>query len=323
MSNSNRIAFISLVFLVVFLNISIDAVSREEISFLGRARKNGVEIRSGYNKNFNGVYSLKEGASIIVCGEHFSWYKVRLPSQSNCYVFGGYLEIRDKTTAISKVNRLNVRGGPDTKFGILGQLDKGDEVIIKERQGDWYKIFPTKSCYGWVYKEYIENAGSVEGFLEKEKLKTEFEKRFNRLELDYQRSLSRGDPLSALKVILKNLEDLQLECANYQDIIARLKERKDSIVERIENLKAQRRSLQSEEGFLEAAEGRIEELGKFIGKIGTHKLIQDSKTIYYLKSQDIDLNVFSGRIVKVWGIIQGNKSVDRPLFVVKKLLVFN
>lgn len=53
------------------------------------------------------------------------------------------------------VGFLNVRSTPDTSGELLGKLNIGDAVNVKEEQGEWYKIdFNGKE--GYVYATYVE-----------------------------------------------------------------------------------------------------------------------------------------------------------------------
>lgn len=49
-------------------------------------------------------------------------------------------------------NRVNVRGGPDTSYGVVGKLGRGDEVRILDDTGD-----------GWVLMEAID--GTADGWI--------------------------------------------------------------------------------------------------------------------------------------------------------------
>lgn len=55
-------------------------------------------------------------------------------------------------------SKLNVRKGPGTKFPVVGQLSRADQVIIEKESGGWLKIkgkAAGKSIQGWVSGKYI------------------------------------------------------------------------------------------------------------------------------------------------------------------------
>ncbi len=301
--------------------LSTADASQGENFFLGKITKDGVAIRSGYNKNFNSVLFLNKGDFVIICGKNFSWYKVMLPPDADCYLCADFVEETDKTTGFIKANKLNIRGGPDTKFGIVGHLKKGDKVIIKKREGGWYKISPPETAYGWIHKDYVFNAGSAQAFLEERKLLSKFEGKFRKLERDYQKSLSAQDQLLSLEDVLKKLDSLLTEYSNCKEIVVRLQKKKDLILEKIKSFGLVKEISQIREQNIVEAEGKIQDLGKFLGRRGTHKLIKDSKTLFYLESEEINLDVFSSCPVRVWGFVEGDRQASEPLLRVEKLIL--
>jgi uncharacterized protein YraI len=52
---------------------------------------------------------------------------------------------------------LNVRNGPSSSAAILGALNNGTTVVIKDRRGDWASIVPQgDGKSGWVWREYLD-----------------------------------------------------------------------------------------------------------------------------------------------------------------------
>ncbi len=62
-------------------------------------------------------------------------------------------------------NQVNVRQAPNSKAAIVSQLNRGDGVRAKQRQGDWVQIvqrtdgFPPNETFmplqGWVFNQFI------------------------------------------------------------------------------------------------------------------------------------------------------------------------
>lgn len=50
---------------------------------------------------------------------------------------------------------LNVRSGPGTEFRVLGRLERGDEVQIREEHGVWAWVSPPG---GWVHSGFLEES---------------------------------------------------------------------------------------------------------------------------------------------------------------------
>lgn len=58
-------------------------------------------------------------------------------------------------------NNLNVRGGPGTSFGVVGQVHKDETYSIVEIQDDWIKI-QFEDITGWVTSEFVTVSGQSE-----------------------------------------------------------------------------------------------------------------------------------------------------------------
>jgi len=54
------------------------------------------------------------------------------------------------------VNVLNVRSGPGYDFGVINQVESGDEYDVIEEQDGWYKIKISEEVEGWVIEDYVE-----------------------------------------------------------------------------------------------------------------------------------------------------------------------
>jgi len=71
----------------------------------------------------------------------------------------GAEDIRKGTVQAEK---LRVRSKPSTKFEVVGQLKKGDEVKVVEEKEGWLKIVAPEAVSGWMSNKFINN-GVVTG----------------------------------------------------------------------------------------------------------------------------------------------------------------
>jgi len=47
---------------------------------------------------------------------------------------------------------VNLRSGPGTEYGILGQVLEGDSLQVTGGLDDWYRIYiPNMSLFAWIY----------------------------------------------------------------------------------------------------------------------------------------------------------------------------
>ena len=57
----------------------------------------------------------------------------------------------------SKVNGLNIRSAPSTSASSLGYIDKGDMVLLKGKEGNWYEtVYKNKPAYVSAGSSYTE-----------------------------------------------------------------------------------------------------------------------------------------------------------------------
>ncbi len=51
---------------------------------------------------------------------------------------------------------LNVRKGPGVDYGVLIQVNPGEEYNILNEKDNWYQIEAEAGLFGWVFNEYVE-----------------------------------------------------------------------------------------------------------------------------------------------------------------------
>ena len=52
--------------------------------------------------------------------------------------------------------RINVRGGPGTEHPVVAQLDKGQQVRVIGRRGDWLMVvMPADGSIAWIYRALV------------------------------------------------------------------------------------------------------------------------------------------------------------------------
>ena len=65
--------------------------------------------------------------------------------------------------AIVTGNELRVRSKPGTFYQIIGSLNKGDIVTIKDTKGSWFRVSTVEFEDGWVHREYVRALESESG----------------------------------------------------------------------------------------------------------------------------------------------------------------
>lgn len=148
-----RIIFLTGILLSTF---SLARAQQTIFPFVGEIRAQDVNIRAGQSENFESLYRLSRGDKVIAVDQVFGWVKVHLPAQADAYISADFVKALSMARGVVTGKRVNVRSRPALDRFPLGQLKKGDEVVIRETlDGGWYKIVPPADFYGWIREDLI------------------------------------------------------------------------------------------------------------------------------------------------------------------------
>ncbi len=192
-------------------------------------------------------------------------------------------------------NKVNIRAGQGLNFEILGQLNKGDTVMVLGREYAWYKIKLPPQALCFIHKDYIE-----EGVVKADKLRARAGcgLNFNILGI-----LRRGEVVDILE------EDGDwLRITPPEGSAGWIK--KDYL---------RQLSFPPPKKKIEA-QGMIDDLGKIINRQGTHKLIKDKEILYYLKSVNTDLNHYVYQKVRIIGELEDLENSPYPVINVEQII---
>lgn len=142
-------------------------------AYTAKVYASSLNVRSEPAANASVTGSLSSGALVTVTGEQHGWLKVRAGSVSG-WVAGYYLKRTSggtsagtsssgstKTSAVSSgtatvtASSLRIRGGPGTRYEVVGSLQTGDSVTVLLRQDGWSRIRTAGGVIGWVSTPYL------------------------------------------------------------------------------------------------------------------------------------------------------------------------
>lgn len=136
---------------LVFCLLNIEAYAQKDFPFLASVVKDKINVRAGQSFNFEKIFVLNKGDTIVVLDKAFSWYKIQLPSGADSFVSEKYVDSQGKITG----DRVNVRAAANVEATIIGQVKAGEQLQIVEKQKDWYKVRPIKNSFGWVAEQFL------------------------------------------------------------------------------------------------------------------------------------------------------------------------
>ncbi len=152
-----RVFIPAFVFLCLLIGVCLSATdTKEEFPEIGFVKNDGSNVRAGDNINFETLCRLKLGEPVKIIGKRYSWFKILLPKKAHLYIKNDYVDLtKEKGVGILNALRVNLRAGPGTKYSILGQASKPDELNVISDLDGWYEIEPPEGIGGWIHSNQI------------------------------------------------------------------------------------------------------------------------------------------------------------------------
>ena len=288
-----------------------------------------VNLRSGPGVNFEILRKMNKGNTVLVVdSQNVPWLKVRLPRNSNAFVHKDFLLVENSVYGVITAKRVNIRAGEGTNFNIIGQLNPENRVEIIRKGKDWFQIYPYANCFAWVHRDFVKKSGSAKIYIDNEAKKREgfnllieaeeFEKKNKAATLN-SRDLS--PIIQKYKVIIRDYaqspanERARLHIERLAKIKMQIKkqEARSKINQRTEKGK---KAILTQTKTKPDAQGKITEAGRFFNRPGTHRLVKNGRTHYFLKSKTVNINDYTYHQVQVWGKIKTSKKSKIPVIEV-------
>lgn len=126
---------------------------------------NGVNLRMGPSTDvFSSVKKIGKSDKLSVTGVYGDWYQVNVGGLYG-YVFADFVDIGTTSTTpnVDKMdnkvgtvtgNGVRVRSGPGTNYSIVAYYNKGVQLTVTGKSGDWYQV-KSGSLTGYISASYI------------------------------------------------------------------------------------------------------------------------------------------------------------------------
>ncbi|MFC1668637.1 SH3 domain-containing protein [Chlamydiota bacterium] len=298
-----------------------------------------VNLRSGNNINFEILCQKNKGDLVIVLDEHAGWYKLQPTEDMFLWIHKDFVEL-----GIVTAYSVNVRSGPGTQYSINCQAEKADKLDIVGEVDQWYKIKAPNNASGWIHSDLINfkmtnneytsrSKKLVQDALEtkeRERLfndaeqyeKSEFYKPLDEIAFDqilfkYQQIIN-NYPLST--EANKAREQIQLVKNKYTHSLQFMQSEESSVNEPEKDQEESYEDIFKEEGEYIVVEGVLEDFGVVIKRPGTYKLVDGRKKICILHVQEVDLNRYIHKQVKIKGTFI-DSDFDIPAIEVKEVFL--
>jgi uncharacterized protein YgiM (DUF1202 family) len=339
--------FFNLFVVLTFWHFAAGNTIAQEVTiedFTGSINGDNVNIRSGASTNFEILRKMDDGEMVLVVGSFLDWYKIKLPRNSKAYVNKKFVRMDSPVYGHIVADRVNIRAGKGTNFNVIGQLNTNDLVEVLEKDPEWYQIYSDKNCYAWVFQKYINNQGPSSIFASQESKDQEAWKLFHQAKIFEQTNQNNDEVAEEKAAAIQKYNAIIRDYPNTQAAesskkqISRLSKKtsapnkqsaeksempKKSVTEKQDQKKKVEQSKQTKKVLLSKptsdpiAEGKLIEAGRFLFRPGTHKLLENKQTKFYLKSDTVDLNTYIYHKVQIWGKIVSSKKAKIPVIEVE------
>jgi len=153
---SNLMDRIYAISIFLFFQCTTTLYAQEPFPFKGKVKADNINVRTDSTASSEVICSLDKDTDVEVILELYDWYKIKLPSNAWAFIKKDFATMIDDKTAKVSGDNVNIRLRPDTSSPIIGRVNKDEVVGILEDKGDWYRIEPVSSSFGWIHKGFIK-----------------------------------------------------------------------------------------------------------------------------------------------------------------------
>ncbi len=295
------------------------------------ARINGgrVNVRAGPNTQYESIAVLTTGAPITVLSKHNDWYKIVFPADQLASIHKNFVtaditgEIPEAgVPGIVSQDNADVHAFYWDKSTVVGQLNKGDQVTIKQERGQWYRIAAPPTAKAFVFAEYVKVDGGeavpvdtaqapVNPSIDLNAGKEDATGRLRLSENDRKAAQLKEQYFTRLQEAHRKIEEEEVLQVN------RLEEALDTLEQRLRAVDTETASQMAypittttigsaawapPDPLYGGFTGWVENIGRVGGFPSSHRLTKGGEVRFYLRSGRFNLDDFSGR--RVW--VNGN-----------------
>lgn len=137
--------------LLILAVFGLRPIAHAETGTLVKVTGKRINLRARPEMTAEVVGQVGDDAILRALSFQDEWVEVLAPESVDVWVHKDF--VADNRVV---ADRLYVRGGPGINWQTVGQMARGDPVVIRGEFGDWLKIAPPPSCTLWVSRKYVE-----------------------------------------------------------------------------------------------------------------------------------------------------------------------
>lgn len=123
-----------------------------------------VNIRKGPGTEYGVSGQVKSGTKLTILKSENNWHLVMLPDGKQGWIASWLVtanRVAGAQVAVINGSNVNIRQGANTTYPLLFQLNKGEQVTIKDEKSGWYLIESSKGT-GWVASWLVSSPGTAQ-----------------------------------------------------------------------------------------------------------------------------------------------------------------
>lgn len=132
----------------------------------GKVSGGRVNVRAGPNTQYESIAVLTTGSPVTILAKNGEWYKIVFPADQLASIHKNFVDAEitgeiPEAGVPGVVNQDNsdVHAFYWDKSTVVGKLNKGDPVTIKQERGQWYRIAAPASARAYVFADYVRVDG--------------------------------------------------------------------------------------------------------------------------------------------------------------------
>jgi SH3-like domain-containing protein len=152
--STKRIFWISLLLLLLAWSVCGQAAGITMVSVAGKK----VNLRKGPSTKYPIIWELGKGFPLRVISSQGNWIKVSDFENDVGWIYKNLVSKKPHLIVQTNKNsraRINIRGGPGTKYKIVGKAEYGVVFETLKRGDGWVKVRHEKGLTGWVKRSLL------------------------------------------------------------------------------------------------------------------------------------------------------------------------
>lgn len=140
--------------------------------------QDSLNLRDGPGTDYISLGKLGADSQVALLAQYDGWYQVETGKGTVGWVSQEFLGMQagvaERVAVAESIpssnpalvgylsdSSVNLREGPNTKFGSQGKLAQGAELTLLASHGDWLKVQTAKGTKGWVAAELVDVSGFI------------------------------------------------------------------------------------------------------------------------------------------------------------------